>query len=103
LASLQGIDLQLLPLSHSPEVDDYDSTVVLSVWQYLGSGYLNPAARSWQPASTHPYGPPAKRCSICVASHRKQEPSPDGLGLWSSTPKAQLARSQLCRVTRVSD
>jgi hypothetical protein len=24
------------------EVNDDDSTVVLSVWQYLGSGYLNP-------------------------------------------------------------
>ena len=24
------------------EVNDDDSTVVLSVWQYIGSGYLNP-------------------------------------------------------------
>jgi hypothetical protein len=47
------------------------TTVVQSVWQYLGSGYLNPATRSWRPASKHPYGPPAKRCSICVVGHRK--------------------------------
>jgi hypothetical protein len=27
---------------HDTEVNDDDSTIVLSVWQYLGSGYLNP-------------------------------------------------------------
>jgi hypothetical protein len=54
------------------DANDDDSTVVLSVWQYLGSGYLNPATCSWQLASRHPYGPPVKRCSICVAGHRKR-------------------------------
>jgi hypothetical protein len=49
------------------------TTIVLSVWQYLGSGYLNPATYSWQPASKHPYEPPAKPCTICVADHRNDE------------------------------
>jgi hypothetical protein len=33
-----------------------------------------PATCSWQPASRHPYGQPAKRCLIC-ADHRKRAPS----------------------------
>jgi replication initiator protein RepSA len=74
------------------EVTDDDPMVVLSVWQYLGSGYLNPGDGSWQPASKHPYGPPVKPCSTCVASHRKRAPSTDG-------PTSGLLRSsqlQLC-------
>jgi hypothetical protein len=38
-----------------------------------------PATRSWRPASRHPYGPPAKRCSIYEAGHRKQALRANGL------------------------
>jgi hypothetical protein len=30
------------PTSDNAEIDNDGSTVVLSVWHYLGSGYLNP-------------------------------------------------------------
>jgi len=43
--------------------DDSDSTVVLSVWEYVGSGYLNPATYSSPQASKPPYAPHAKLCS----------------------------------------
>jgi hypothetical protein len=54
------------------EVDDDESTVVLSVWQYLGSGDLNPGDCSWPPASKPPYELGVKRCWICVVRHRDQ-------------------------------
>jgi hypothetical protein len=51
--------------------DDSDTTEVLSVWEYLGSGYLNPATSCSQPASQPLFASPAKRYSICAADHRE--------------------------------
>jgi hypothetical protein len=62
--------------SDDAEVNDDDSTVVLSVWQYLGSGYLNPGDVLLAAGVEHPYGPRARRCSICVADHVDERPSP---------------------------
>jgi replication initiator protein RepSA len=42
------------------EVDGEDSTVVLSVWQYIGSGYLNPGDAMLAPASRPRCKPAAK-------------------------------------------
>jgi hypothetical protein len=55
------------------EVNGDDSTVVLSVWQYIGSGYLNPGdVLLAAGVSKPPYKPHEKLCSICAADHPKR-------------------------------
>jgi hypothetical protein len=43
-----------------------------SIWQYLGSGYLNPGDMLLQPASKPLYAPPEKHCSICDPGYHNQ-------------------------------
>jgi hypothetical protein len=58
------------------EVNDDDSTVVLSVWQYLGSGYLNP--RRCAPGSRRrgiPSGRPSSAARSCAVGRRNNGPA----------------------------
>jgi hypothetical protein len=47
------------------ELDDDESTRVLSTWQYLGSGYRNPGDALLAAASKPHCGPPERHCSTC--------------------------------------
>jgi Replication initiator protein, pSAM2 len=67
------------------EVNDDGSAVVLSVWQYLGSGYLNPGDMLLAAGVQHPCRPPENRCTICIVGHRND-------GLDKRTPSRHLGR-----------
>ena len=69
--------------------DAGDTTAVLSFWQYIGSGYLNPGDVLLAAGVEPPYAPPEKHCSICAADLRNQR-QPDG---WTSG--LRLRRSRL--------
>jgi hypothetical protein len=62
--------------SDDAEGNDDGSTVVLSVCITSALATSTPATCSWQPASRHPYGPPVRRCSICLADHVDERPAP---------------------------
>ena len=56
---------------------DEDSTLVVAAWEYVGSGYLNPATRSWRRASKPRSAPDVRRFwmraasrSVCSSPHR---------------------------------